>query len=356
MTIVRELITKLGFQFDKSNLNKFESSIIGFKTKFAIASTTIGLAFKGLTDAATTFSDKLINIDALSKFSKIPVEILEGMRNAFATFDIPSDTFNRIFQDLSFGIKQASKGQPSPFLELVKQSQGAVRLFVDGQITTSKQAFDDIMEYLKKLNDESEKQRIIQNIFGVDLVTATNLSNLFKLTNNELDELIKKQSRSPEEIEKATESAKNFKKEINTLSTEWGKFSDKIVQSTVGPLADFFGSINKFSDNVNDKGFFQTILDNAKENEAIIYKQALGAVPRHLQKNRKVETAEDRAFLDSREDSTNIINNNNFEFNVPPGTPEEQSKFQTDQIIKAIDSMWEQKTREVFNNNPQIEV
>lgn len=353
--IVRELITKLGFQFDRSNLDKFERSVIGFKTKIAIASTSIGLAFKKLTDAASNFSDNLIKTDALAKFSKVPAEIIDGMQNAFAKFDIPNETFTRIFEDISVGIKQASKGVQSPFLELVKQSQGAVRLYVDGQLTTTKLAFDDIMNYVRKLSDESEKLRIIENIFGVDLTTANNLSNVFKLTNDELDALIKKEGRSAEEIEKSRENAIKFKQSINSLSVEWDKLTNRIIQSTVGPLADFFGSINKFIDDSKAKGFLKTITENAANNEENLYRQSLGYVPEHI-RNRNKGIDSSSTSQESYSDSKNtIVNNNSFEFNVPPGTPEEQAQFQADQVVKAMETLWNQKTREVFNNNPQVE-
>jgi hypothetical protein len=39
MTVVRELVTRLGFQVDQRGVEQFNRTIIGFKTKFAIAAT-----------------------------------------------------------------------------------------------------------------------------------------------------------------------------------------------------------------------------------------------------------------------------------------------------------------------------
>jgi hypothetical protein len=358
MTIVRELTTKLGFQFDQSNLNKFESSIIGFKTKFGIAAAAIAGTLKTLTDGAIKFSDNIISTDALAKFSKVPVEILDAWQSVFRRFDIPQETFSKVFEQLSLNIKKASKREPSPFLDLIYKSNQAVRLTVDGITTNTKQAFEDIREYVRKFSDESEQLRIIQNVFGVDNTTASNILNLFNKTNEEFDLLVENEKKSAEEIKKNTENARAFKEEINQLGVEWGKLSDRISRNTVGPLTSFFKKFNDFSVDINNKGLKTAIQDNIKYFD----NQSLKIIPKFesvFGSDAKRKSYFEEQDLNNKgfplKDAT-IINNNTFEFNVPEGTPEEQAKFQTEQIIRAIDFLFEQKTREVFNNNPQIEV
>ena len=53
--------------------------------------------------------------------------------------------------------------------------------------------------------------------------------------------------------------------------------------------------------------------------------------------------------------SPSITNNNRFDINVPPGTPFEQSNAIVESVKVALDTLWYEKMREVFNNNPQVE-
>lgn len=363
--IIRELVTRLGFSFDRTNLDKFERSIVGFKTKATIAVGLIGTAFKKTLDFATDFSDKILKSSALAKFSKSTIEEVQALENVFKNFNISPEVFQNFFGKLSLGIKEASRGVDSEFRKLVTQSQGAVRLYVDGQLTTSKQAIEDIFSYIKTLSDESEKIRIVQNIFGVDLATADAIIDLANLTKNEFDILIEKEKQSIGQLDNATEAAKKFKSQVNELNTEWGKLTDTLAKALVPVLAQVLGGFNAIIEDTKSLGFVKTaknigstigeIFDFSSlfHNEAELENMKMN-VQRIKEQNIQSAVEIERQKIHNQNSNT-ISNNNKFEFNVPPGTTEQQANFMSEQVKSTLNTFWDEKTREIINNNPQVE-
>jgi hypothetical protein len=360
VAIVRELVTRLGFTFDRSNLDKFERSIIGFKTKVAVAVGTIGFAFKKVLDYANDFSDKVLKNSALAKFAKTSANELEALQNVFQKFNVPTEVFQGFFGQLTLGIKEASRGVDNEFRRLVTQSQGAVRLFVNGQLTTSKQAIDDIMAYLRSIADESEKLRIVQKIFGVDVATAEAITNIANLTKAEFNSLIEQEKRSVEQLDNAKKAAVEFKKQVNQLGVEWNKFSDNVAAFAIPFLNKSLGGINVIAEEAKSGGF----VGAAKFVHAAIEDFFAGFRGEdYLSKVKREVAADEQDFrrrLTEYQQGTmntqaNVTNNNKFEFNVPPGTTEQQATFLTEAVKTTMSSFWDEKVREVINNNPQVE-
>jgi hypothetical protein len=361
MTIVRELTTKLGFTFDRTNLDRFERSIIGFKTQATLAAGAIGLTFKKVLDSANEFSNNILQSNAIAKFSKTSIQELKALENVFAKFDVEPKDFNNFFENLSLGIKEASRGVNNEFRDLVTKSGQNVRLYVEDQLTTTKQALIDIKEYAKRFS-EDEQIRIVRNVFGVDLKTSEAITQLFKLTNDEFDNLVKKESQSINELNKSIEAARHFKKEINNLNVEWTKFSQNVGRFVVPQLSKSIGGANIFIEKAKDEGIFSVFsfaLDSIED--ALASFSGVG----HLDKIKKqgLEDKEDfyKRLLEQEtvkaisNNSSLVTNNNRFEFNVPPGTTEQQATYMSEMVKYTLDAMWSEKTREVINNNPQVE-
>jgi len=360
MTIVRELVTKLGFSFDRTNLDKFERSIFGFKTKATIAVAAIGVAFKKVIDYAQEFSNKVLNTKALATFSKTTTQQLDALQNVFKKFDVPTDTFQGFYQNLTLGIKEASRGVDNEFRRLVTQSQGAVRLFVNGQLTTSKQAIDDIMAYIRSIADESEKIRIVENIFGVGASTAQAIVSLSNLTKAEFDELIVKESQSLELLKQQEKAAVEFKQQINQLNTEWSKFAGNVAAFAVPKITTALGNINHFTETFQEQGAgagFSEIGAHVKDAFLSLFGQdQLSVLKRELE-------ADDLDFRRRLEEyktqqvnnQASVTNQNKFEFNVAPGTTEQQATAISESVRTTLNSFWDEKVREVINNNPQVE-
>lgn len=337
MAVVRELVTRLGFSFDRSNLDKFERSIVGFKTQTAIAVGLIGTAFKKVIDYANEFSDKVLKNSALAKFAKTSANELEALQNVFQKFNIPTETFQSFFGKLSIGIKEASRGVNNDFRKLVRESQGAVRLFVNGQLTTTKQAIDDIFNYIKNISDESEQLRIVENIFKVDIATADAIVNLANITKNEFDGLIEKEKRSVEELNNAKKAALNFKNEINSLNVEWTKFFNSVASFSLPYITQVFKGANLLTEDLKNG------VISKKINETFI------------EADRRALNLENERIYNMHNETTGMTNNISFEFNVPPGTNEESANYFSESVISTLSNFFDIKVREVMNNNPQVE-
>jgi hypothetical protein len=361
MTIARELVTRLSFAFDRTNLDKFERAISGFKTKFDIASLTIKTAFNKMVEYAKDFSNAILKNNAIAKFTKTSISDLTALQNAFQKFDVNPDIFTGFFENLSRQIVDAKFGANNVFQQLVTQSNGTVRKFVDGQLTTAKQAIYDFRDFIKKEVDEQKQLRYIQNFFEVDLQTSEAIRQLFQLTNDEFDKLIEKERISAQELEKNKQIAQGFKTQINQLETEWSKFNNKVAQFAVPLLTQSLGGLNQLTEQVQSEGFLSTL---KFVGEAIVdgVKTAFGEG--HLQQLQRQVVEEDIDFwrrLREQEISrinnqnTGITNNNRIEVNVPPTTDAQQAGAIGESIKSSMDAYWDEKVREVVNNNPVVE-
>lgn len=361
MAIARELVTRLSFAFDRTNLDKFERAISGFKTKFDIARLAIQQTFGKLIDYAKDFSNAILKNNAIAKFTKTSVSDLTALQNAFQKFDVNPEVFTGFFENLSRQIVDAKFGVNNVFQQLVTQSNGAVRKFVDGQLTTAKQAIYDFRDFIKKEVDEQKQLRYIQNFFEVDLQTSEAIRQLFQLTNEEFDKLIEKERISAQELEKSRVIASDFKTQINQLEGEWTKFNNKVAQFAVPFLTQSLGGLNLIAEKVQEEGFLSTIKFIG---EAIVdgVKTAFGEG--HLQQVQRQVMEEDTEFwrrLREQEISriTNqnngITNNNKIEVNVPPTTDSQQAGAIGETIKASMDAFWDEKVREVINNNPVVE-
>jgi len=361
MTVARELVTRLSFVFDRTNLDKFEKAISNFKTKFDIGRLAIEKSFGRIIDFAGEFSDKILKQEALSKFTKVSIQDLDALQKAFKKFDVGPDVFSAIFEKLAIEIKAASRGVHNEFRKLSLETNGQVRIFIDGVATNVTTAIDDIRNRIQGLADESEQLRIIQNVFGFDLQTSNAILEFFKLTNEQFSEFVDKQKVSNEQLQKSKDTAREFKSQINQLSTEWERFQDKVAVTAVPLLNQSLGGINILTEKAQEEGFgsaFGLVLDSIG-NAAL---ELLGVETTQQLERRLLE--EDLVFYRKLQEeyqnrsvnnSASVVNNNTFEFNVPPGTEESTAEYITQAMEAKLNTLWDQKTREVINNSPQVE-
>src|SRR5271169_5319466 len=211
MNVARELVTRLSFAFDRTNLDKFEKAISNFKTKFDIGRLAIESTFGKIVKYSKEFSDNILKNNAIAKFTKTSLTDLTALQNAFQKFDVEPEFLTPFLENLSIQIGEASRGVSNEFYKLVQQSYGTVRLRVNGEVVTIKQALSDIIKHVKKFENESEQLRIIQNIFQSDLKTAESIQQLFKLTEDEFQKLIEKEKISEQTLYKNVDAAREFK-------------------------------------------------------------------------------------------------------------------------------------------------
>jgi len=355
MTVVRELVTKLGFQFDRSNLDKLERSIIGFKTKASIALGLIGTLAKKTIDFFGGIADGVVETKDLADYSNIALENFVALRSAAAKFSIKPTQFNQSVEKLSISIKQASRGFGELF-RLAEETQGKVNFRgLNGELLNVKDILFQIGDYINSIGDKSEKLRILGNIFSPESAGAW--LRFLEQGNEQIGLLVEKETEFAKGFQASVDGAIKLQNQISELSVQWDKFATKILELTVPSLVNFFSSINKFIDDVRSKGVWETITTNASQ---IDPRSFTTGVPRlkpefdpESEVYKRMQIERDQAV--QNQNSTSIINNNNFQFNVPAGTPEQTASYTVDQVQKTLDQFWLEKTREIINNNPQVE-
>jgi len=355
MTIARELVTRLSFKLDKTQLDKLEKSILQFKSKAILIGKEIKARAEQFVGFFTDIADGVVATKDLADFANVAVENFVALRNAAAKFSIKPEQFNQGFQRLAIATKEASRG----FGELYRIAEESNQRFnfrgLNGELLNVKELLFQIGDYVNSLGDKSEKLRILGNLF--DPQSAGAWLRFLEQGNEQIGMLVEKEMEFAKGFDASVDGAIKLQNQISELGVQWDKFAVQILELTVPSLTNFFKSITQFIDDVQAKGWWETITTNAAQKDP---KSFITGIPRlkpefdpesDVYKRMQLE----RSQAAQIQNSASVVNNNRFEFNVPPGTTEQQANFTTEQVKATLESMWLEKTREVISNNPQVE-
>src|SRR3990167_6554869 len=110
MTVVRELTTVLGFVVDKKGVEDFNRSIIGFKTKFAIAATAATAFVAKTLEFFKDISDATLDANDIAKSIGISFEEFLKLRRTAEDFRIDPKNFESALRSLSKMLREAKYG------------------------------------------------------------------------------------------------------------------------------------------------------------------------------------------------------------------------------------------------------
>jgi hypothetical protein len=359
VAIVRELVTKLSFNLDKTNLDKFERTINSFKVKFAIQSSLIAKSVQAIFSFATGVADAAVQTKDLADYAGIAVDEFVALKNAAQQFSINPESFNAAIQKIAIGIKEASRGS-GELLQIINETQGRINFKgLNGELLNAKDVLLQIFDEINRISDKSEKLRILGNIF--DPQSAGAWLRAIEQGSGEFSKLIDKEKEFGKAFENSIPSFISFQKDVASLNNEFSKLIQTIAQEIVPGLTKAVSGTNSFVEHFKKtpkvepeeikeasrdfwRGLFggKTNLDTLKEKQAeedAIFKREV----------------EDRRQAIQNRSSINITNNNRFEVNVPQGTTQEQGVAINQQIQAAFSSLKDEMAREVINNSPQVE-
>jgi len=364
MTVVRELVTKLGFQFDRSNLDKFEKAIVGFKTKVGISLGVIGGLVKKSVDFLSGISTAAVKTKDIADYAGISVEELVAMQNAAHKLSLPKDTFSAGIQQLSVDLKEAYYGF-GRLHDIARESGGAVNFRgVNGELKDVKTVLLELFDFINSIQDAQRKQFVTGNIFGIQDAGAW--LRVIEEGKDKFLQLVESQREFGIGFNESLPSMIKFNRELDSLNEELdqliftlSKFAVPIVGQTVKGFNEIIaaekneagsgigGALKEFAFSLGEIFLSEEEAQNAKN-------QRLNRLHNSDSEefNRKLSEEYNRLGI---QNSASVVNNNRFEFNVPLGTSEDQATFMTEQVKMTIENMWNEKTREVISNNPQVE-
>ncbi len=363
--IFRELVTKLSFKLDRSQLDKFEKAISGFKNTATTAFNKVASDIRKVFDFADEIATASVKTKDMADYAGLAVKDFVALSNAAQKFGINESSFNASILNLSVLLKQASRGAGALF-DLVAQSEGHFQFKkANGQLKNTEETLKSIFDYIDSLNSKDEKLRILGNVFDVEsagrwLKIINDLSNFL--------ETVKNEKPFAEAFENANDNMENFRDEILKTKTEWEKFKTTVGQIIVPPLTQTLGGVNAVIDEgnkgngaasflrgINDafqiagEDLFNWITGNGKDNsyiEAIKLDAARESYKMGVRLQRQIEA-------EQASNQTSIINN--IEVNVPEGTTEQQGDYMAEKIKLTIMESFFEQSREILNNHPQVE-
>jgi hypothetical protein len=172
--IVRELVTKLGFEVDYENLAKFERSIDKFKRKVNGLSGALSVAKKGmvaLAASATGLSLLTINTAKAAKSTELLAEQLGITTNELQELELVAqnsvDDFNGLensFMSFNSALNKSSSASNQASKEI--QSLGISLTGLDGKLKQSKNLYFEVAHAVGKVGDANKQLHLSRKLFG----------------------------------------------------------------------------------------------------------------------------------------------------------------------------------------------
>lgn len=342
MVIVRSLTTLLNFKLDTTNLKKFNNEIFGIKTRvnsiFGEISDRVRTGFDFLSD----ISKAALQTQDLAKYSGIALKDFIALRNVAGAFGVDAEKFNATFSKFSLGIKEASRRTGFLF-EVIRQLPNQINIFdKNGILRPTQEVIFDVIKSISKMKNETEKVRILGNIFG-DIHEGLRWLEIFEKSETEFKKLINDQAAFANQFEKDTAGLNAFNTELNKFIVSYQSLKTLIGGIIAPNITELLKDVNKIVDSlsnasINNKEQLNRINDYAFFGP-IVY--GIGSIYDFLTKPKTQAEAS--------------TTNNNITVNVEPLTTEQQANDIANEITIALNNFHDEKVRELINNNPVFE-
>jgi len=319
----RELTTELNFSLNRANLDKFLSIVSGFKVKTAAISAAVGYAVNRTLDHFTQVADIAINMGDIAASAGIATDEFAAMQASAGKLGVSTQNFQNDIKKLSTTIQQARVGS-GDFFKIFTESGRKIRmpnsLLTDAE--NFKAIFKDIFDYINTLPTESRKLYVLSNLFSPE--SAARWKDAISGGYEAYERFYNLSLSQNKNIDLQIAKFKEYKKASDDLDNSWEEFKREFT-SFVAPVVS--GSLNIASSLIK---------------------------PNTTQRNYFAEDMAAEAELLAGADSIKTIVNN-FQFDVPIGTTEEQGAYMADMVKSAVTDAIDEQTRIVISNNPQME-
>lgn len=343
MSIIRELVTKISFQVDKKGIEQFNRSIIGFKTKFALAATAVSGFTLGVVKAVKGVTDSVLDTNELARSLGVSEDRLIGMQRAANRFRISTAEFNSGFTHLNDLIRQAQQGSG----ELITQSKlgGFEIRNANGEILQAIDLYDVIIQRLAKIENIRDREIQAEKLLGNKRFAQVAIEpNRFKQLSEELKPTV-------EELQAAVKASQEFDTALTTLIQTADSFKLKFFTPVINGLSEVIKFFNQAFEAISR------------------YKQGLEIESTPFIQNARKGFKEEARFLDSIFDSillkilspdgttnrNNSVRINTVNVNVTSDIAAENRAFGEQNIRAMFESAIRQVWEETGNNFPVTE-
>lgn len=172
--IVRELVTRLGFKIDQTDLVKFERSISNFKKKVEGLSGALSIAKKGviaLTASATGLSILAINTAKAAKNTELLADQLGVTTKDLQELELVAknsiddfDGLEKSFMAFNLALNASSGNTNYATKEI--QSLGLSLTDLDGNLRQSKDLYFEVAHAVGKVSDANKRLHLSRKLFG----------------------------------------------------------------------------------------------------------------------------------------------------------------------------------------------
>lgn len=346
MTIVRELLIKLGFQTDKKAINETNRAIIGFKTRFAIVATSAAYAFKVIKNYFSDIAAATLDSNELARSLGLSLNELTALQQAALNFRISPEQFSGILTTLQKDLQDLQQGFGR--LPMLLRNIGKSL----PKNATEIELFETLIGYLREIDDEQSRIKIANEFFpglGVKIADLAKNFDTFRDSTRQAFEALK-------DTPDITDDLREYEKSINNISVSWENFT-RTISATVFPvlisLMKILGTVSEFYRNLfnQDATGIRSALQSASNALDPLFKiTGLDTVS-----NFAKSFNGGKSLLESRIERDNPNITNNIQVNVPAGSTVEQANYMSSQIKQAVDESIQESFRQIQYNNPMVE-
>jgi len=357
--IVRELVTRLGFQVDRQGIQLFNQQILGIKTRFALAATAVGgfvyQTLQSIRDVGNLISDT----ENLSKRTGIAFNNLVALREAAKTFRIEPAQFEGALRSFSKMANEAKFGLGSLF-QLSRDLKVSIR-DANGELKETDVLFFEMVDQIAKIGDERVRIEAFAKVFGEDV--AEKFNEFFKNGSAGAKELAESFQHVGQTLQGQKPIFDEYEKNLSTLETTFGTFKTELVTAIAPAVNDVLTGWNFLLQQGREE-FGGGILGTLKATGDVLSQSLLSLfnMDRVSIERGQIEADQEefRRRVEQFKAQRNITEQNisvdsTINIEVPPGTTEEQQQVIKDSVEQAYRDQSEEMIRQLLNNNPQVE-
>lgn len=173
MTTVRELLTKIGFEVDLTDLKKSEAAIDKMKgsiKELSVLAVGLGAAFAGLVKWTASFAS---NLSDMAEDAGLTTDALQKLSFAAAQSGVSTEDFTRSLLRFERSVGDAARTGGGPFVDSLRRI-GVSIVDANDNLKPTEQLLFEVSDALSKVQNQIEKNSISNEIFGKGSVRVTN--------------------------------------------------------------------------------------------------------------------------------------------------------------------------------------